>query len=78
MGYCDYCQHARWDKTRIGYLSPTRNGHCQYPYQVPELPKAMYWMGQPPQPSGGFIVRGVAWERECPYFSLKTNPTNPS
>ena len=58
MKSCIGCKYANWKRTAAGRLHPSGDGKCEYPYNVPPLPRSMYWMGfTAPCPSGGWISR---------------------
>lgn len=68
--FCNDCTLANWKRTASGRLHPDRTGRCGA--QIPEiaLPAAFYWIGigsSSPRPMGGFIERGKAIPRPCPY-----------
>ncbi len=66
---CVGCKWAKWKVTDGGKLHPSGDGQCQYPYQIPDLPGAMYWIGKfPPSPCGGRINRREPLNRHCPYY----------
>ena len=67
MKNCMGCKYAEWDKTKIGKLHPSGNGKCKYPYQIPDLPNSMYWIGTP-NPLGGFIERKREYDKHCLYY----------
>lgn len=49
-------------------MHPSGDGKCTYPYKVPELPEAFYWIGQKPSPGGGMINRRRDLDDHCSYF----------
>lgn len=65
---CDKCLYADWTRTSNGRLHPNKSGHCSYPWEMPPLPAAKYWLSRgAPEPFGGSITRGVELSRPCPY-----------
>lgn len=71
MKNCTGCKYAKWDRTKIGRLSPTGNGICTYNYKIPKLPASMYWVGfddNGPAPLGGYINRRENFKNDCIYF----------
>lgn len=68
MKNCTNCKHANWAKTAAGKMHPSGDGKCTYPYKVPELPEAFYWIGQKPSPGGGMINRRRDLDDHCSYF----------
>jgi len=70
MKNCTDCVHAEWVRTKNGRLHPSGDGKCTYPYKIPELPQAFYWLGMgPPQPCGGSINRNEKLKDYCMYYS---------
>jgi hypothetical protein len=68
MKTCNGCKHAEWFKTAAGRLHPSGDGTCKYPYKVPPLPAALYWIGGVPVPSGWRINRREEHNDHCPYW----------
>jgi len=69
MKNCKDCKYAEWDKTTTGRLHPSGDGKCTYPFKVPKLPAAMYWIGRTvPEPSGGQINRRTDLKEHCTYY----------
>ena len=72
MKNCTDCKHALWDKTETGRLHPKGGGQCKYPYKVPALPQAFYWMSHgTPEPLGGYINRRTGLQDHCTYYARK-------
>ena len=72
MKNCTDCKHALWDKTETGRLHPKGGGQCKYPYKVPALPQAFYWMSRrTPEPLGGYINRRTELQDHCTYYARK-------
>ena len=72
MKNCTDCKHALWDKTETGRLHPKGEGWCKYPYKVPALPQAFYWMYRgSPEPLGGHISRRTELQDHCTYYARK-------
>lgn len=72
MKNCTDCKHAQWDKTETGRLHPKGGGQCKYPYKVPALPQAFYWMYRgAPEPLGGHISRRAELQDHCTYYARK-------
>jgi len=72
MKNCTDCKHALWDETRTGRLHPGGGGVCKYPFKVPELPQAFYWIGRShPHPCGGHINRREELKDHCVYYARK-------
>ena len=72
MKNCTDCKHALWDKTETGRLHPKGGGQCKYPYKVPALPQAFYWMYRgAPEPLGGYISRHTELQDHCTYYARK-------
>ena len=72
MKNCTDCKHALWDKTETGRFHPKGGGRCKYPYKVPALPRAFYWMSRDtPEPCGGYIHRHTELQDHCPYYARK-------
>ena len=70
MKNCTDCKHALWDKTETGRLHPKGGGRCKYPYTVPALPQAFYWMYRgAPEPLGGHISRRTELQDHCTYYA---------
>jgi hypothetical protein len=57
MKNCTDCKYADWYRTANGNLHPSGDGKCNYPYKVPALPAAMWWLDTEPTPDGGAINR---------------------
>lgn len=69
MKTCIGCKYAEWKKTKAGKLHPSGDGHCGFPWEMPKLPAAMYWIGSIcPHPSGGHINQGTMLTDSCVYF----------
>lgn len=69
MKNCTNCKHAEWKKTAAGKLHPSGNGLCKYPWEMPQLPGSMYWIGlRAPEPYGGQISRKTELKDHCVYF----------
>lgn len=66
---CTECLYAEWQRTEAGRLHPSGDGQCKYPYKVPPLPSAMYWITLEAKPSGGWINRRKELGKDCPYFT---------
>ena len=70
MKQCETCSFAAWKLTTNGRLHPSKDGRCHrldvYPLDV-RLPAAFYWMGNAPQPSGGYIKRGEPDVTKCQF-----------
>ena len=72
MKNCTDCKHALWETTATGRLHPCGSGRCQYPYKVPALPQAFYWMShRTPKPFGGNINRRTDLKDHCTYYARK-------
>ena len=72
MKNCTDCKWALWDTTATGRLNPAGGGFCKYPYKVPALPQAFYWMGHgTPEPLGGYINRRTDLQDHCTYYARK-------
>ena len=75
MKDCTNCKHAKWETTKIGRLHKSGYGLCEYPWKMPPLPAAMYWMqDMTPKPYGGPINRHKELEDHCAYFARKESP----
>lgn len=69
MKYCLKCKHAKWYRDAAGRMHRDGGGKCGYPWKMPQLPAAMYWMGNSaPQPLGGYINRRKELKDHCPYY----------
>jgi len=69
MKNCTRCKYAEWKKTASGKLHPSGEGRCNYPWKMPKLPQAFYWIFHgDPIPSGGYINRRKDFEEHCPYY----------
>lgn len=69
MKNCTHCAYAEWRRTSSGKLSPTGDGECRYPWKMPALPRAFYWVGKrAPDPCGGQINRRRELPDHCAYF----------
>ena len=82
MKTCKDCKYADWQRTKAGRLHPSGDGMCAYPFKIPRLPLAFYFIGGPPSPCGGHISRGREFKEHCPYWSsansmICVNKTNP-
>lgn len=72
MKTCKGCKYAGWDKTKTGKLHPSGQGRCTYPYKIPALPLAFYWLSvNLPSPCGGFINRKCMNQDHCPYWTAE-------
>ena len=69
MKTCKDCKYADWQRTKAGRLHPSGDGSCTYPFKIPQLPLAFYFIGGPPSPYGGHISRGREFKEHCPYWS---------
>ncbi len=69
MKNCTGCRYAEWLTTKAGRLHPSGNGHCKYPYKVPELPAAFHWLSDSVLPYGGDINRRREFKSHCTYFA---------
>jgi len=67
MKNCTGCKYAKWERTKTGRLHPSGDGECVYPYKVPSLPAAMFWINTP-RPMGGFINRREDLKSNCLYY----------
>lgn len=70
MKNCTDCKYAEWHRTAVGKLHPDGDGYCEYPFSLPKLPAAMYWVTLP-RPSGGSINRRRDLKDHCVYFVRK-------
>jgi hypothetical protein len=70
-----HCKHAKWKRNVAGNLHPSGQGKCEYPWKVPELPGAFYWINSP-IPSGGFINRKHDNSNHCPYWARTEEAVN--
>ena len=68
MKNCLHCKHADWRKTEAGRLHPSGDGHCKYPWKIPQLPASMYFVSEP-RACGGFISRKTELKDHCAYFA---------
>lgn len=69
MKSCIGCKYAEWEKTKAGKLHPSGDGKCRFPWEMPKLPAAMYWIRAVcPRPSGGVINRKETFADNCAYF----------
>ena len=68
MKSCLNCKHAEWLKTAGGRLHPSGEGKCKFPYKLPPLPTAMYWISKP-FVGGGYINRRKELKDHCPHFA---------
>jgi hypothetical protein len=68
MKKCADCKHALWKRNAAGNLHPSGDGMCQYPWGMPELPVAFYWISRP-APSGGPIHRKRDNVEHCVYWA---------
>jgi len=71
MKNCTDCKHALWETTATGRLHPGGGGACKYPWKMPELPQAFYWIGRAPDPCGGYINRRAELKDHCTYYARK-------
>lgn len=71
MKKCIDCKHSKWLKTVTGRLHPSGQGSCKFPYLVPPLPEAMYWIGRAPTPYGGALNRKENLKSDCPHWDSK-------
>lgn len=69
MKNCTNCKHAQWKRTEAGRLHPSGDGRCAYPWKMPPIPAAMYWIGTAPTPTGGYINRRKDLRDHCTYFT---------
>lgn len=74
MKSCIGCAHAEWQLTRTGRLHPSGYGECEYPYTVPPLPQAFYWLNRPSGPCGGRISRNTKLKDHCLYYLREEQP----
>lgn len=65
---CIGCKYALWNRTKDGKLHPSGVGWCQYPWTMPELPMAFYWITRP-VPNGGIINRKSDGVKQCAYWT---------
>jgi hypothetical protein len=65
MTACIVCKYAEWRRTKNGRLHPSGDGRCGYPWKLPPLPAAMYFISDP-KPSGGYIRRNDKNSTACP------------
>ena len=73
MRTCIGCRYAEWDKTKSGKFHPSGNGKCAFPYKIPPLPIAFYYISAgAPIPSGGYINRKEQHKEHCVYFNNYT------
>lgn len=69
MKNCLNCKYAEWKRTEAGKLHPSGDGHCKYPWKIPQLPASMYWIARSaPSPCGGNISRRDELKDHCAYF----------
>jgi hypothetical protein len=71
MKNCTDCKHAIWDKTSAGRLHPGGGGICKYPWKMPDLPQAFYWISRAPHMGGGNISRRKDLQDHCVYYARK-------
>ena len=72
MKNCTDCKHALWYTTATGRLHPGGGGFCKYPYKIPALPAAFYWMSnRADAPLGGHINRREDLKNHCCYYARK-------
>lgn len=69
MIHCKDCKYAEWYRTDAGRLHPSGQGECRYPWKLPPLPQAMYWVTGLPIPGGGVISRNKPLKGHCTYYS---------
>lgn len=70
MKTCVDCKYAKWNRTKSGRLHPSGYGRCEYPWEMPPLPAAMYWIGnKAPDPCGGYISRRTGLKEDCVYYT---------
>jgi len=68
MKNCTDCKHANWKRTATGRLHPSGAGRCMFPWKMPPLPGAFYWLsGQ--TPCGGHIDRKRELKDHCAYYT---------
>lgn len=72
MKSCLNCKYADWKRAEAGKLHPSGDGRCKYPWEMPQLPASMYWIGRTaPDPCGGHISRKGDLKQDCAYFAWK-------
>lgn len=69
MKDCKHCKYAEWKRTAAGKLHPSGDGDCAYPWKMPQLPAAMFWVGIEPKPYRASISRRDLMKKDCPYFA---------
>lgn len=67
MKNCTGCKYAEWKRTKSGKLHPSGDGECTFPWTMPPLPAAKYWVDRP-FPYGGYIHRRRELKDHCVYF----------
>ncbi len=71
---CLTCKYAKWKVTASGRLHPDQSGQCAYPINI-VIPKAFYFIGGKPSPSGGYISRNqtkpASIITDCPTFEAE-------
>jgi hypothetical protein len=69
MKNCTHCKYADWKRTAAGRLHPDGSGKCTFPWKMPPLPAAFYWLGAgQATPYGGFIERKREHKEHCPHY----------
>lgn len=71
MKYCTDCKHAEWQRTTSGRLHRSGDGQCKYPWKMPALPAAFYWISSG-GPSGGLVNRKRENAEHCVYWARAT------
>jgi hypothetical protein len=68
MKFCDDCKHAIWERTEAGKLHPSKQGQCNYKWELPPLPVAFSWFRSPVRTGGG-ITRKRENVEHCVYWA---------
>lgn len=68
MKNCTDCKYALWKRTAAGKLHPSGDGKCEYPWKMPALPAAFYWISSG-APAGGFVNRKRDNTEHCAYWA---------
>lgn len=68
MKNCTDCKYANWKRTATGRLHPDGTGRCTFPWKMPPLPGAFYWLSSD-RPCGGHIERKRELKEHCPYYA---------
>ena len=69
MKDCTHCKYADWQRTQAGKMHPSGDGKCTFPWKLPPLPAAMYWMTRDgPTPNGGYVNRREELKAHCTYY----------